>query len=57
MPTTTKSTKVMWSCRIDQSLRDAVTSKVYAIKSKSDPDFTVEQAVTEALRDWIVKQS
>jgi hypothetical protein len=46
---------VMWYHRIDPKLRDKVTSKVYLIKSQKR-DYNIEQAVTEALNDWLKKE-
>lgn len=46
--------KVMWYHRIETALRDKVTSKVYLIKSQKS-GYNIEQAVTEALEDWLNK--
>lgn len=44
------------SARIPEDLQERLNSKVFAIKSIKH-DFTIEQAVAEALEDWLKKVS
>lgn len=41
------------SARIPEELQNRLNSKVFAIKSRYDPSFTIEKAVKEALENWL----
>ncbi len=48
----TKTLKRM-SARIPEDLQERLNSKVFSIKSRYNPNFTIEQAVKEALENWL----